>query len=181
MAIDYSGPEACKLYTFEAGKNLSKLLPFVGGFAILLGLAMAFYGAKFLFQVFGVLVFMAVSAVLFMGVYNFFVPSNSSIYIILAVAVVAGVGGVFAAIFSYKFSKQWVVPLLAAWGGIAISTVVIKICEIQNATAGIAIAVIFAFIFSWLATKLNMQVKVFTTALIGASLIMYGVSKLSGY
>ena len=49
MVIDYSGPEACKLYTFEAGKHLSKLLPFVGGFAILLGIAMAFYGAKFLF------------------------------------------------------------------------------------------------------------------------------------
>lgn len=49
LSTAYTGPAACKLYTFEAGKHLGKLLPFVGGFMLLLGLALTFYGAKLLF------------------------------------------------------------------------------------------------------------------------------------
>lgn len=181
MAIDYSGPEACKLYTFEAAKHLGKLLPFVGGFMLLLGLAMCFYGAKLLFQLFGTMIFMFVSAIVFMGIYNFFLPSDSSIYLVIFVAVVAAALGVAAAMFSYKFSKQWAVPLLAAWGGIALASVVIKLLKVNNATAGIAIAVALSLAFGYFATKLNKQVKIFATAFVGASIVMSGLSKLLGH
>lgn len=116
-----------------------------------------------------------------MGIYNFFIPGDASIYLVVAVLVIAIAIGVVTAIFTYKFSKQWAVPLLAAWGGIALASVLIKLLKVNNATAGIAIAVVLSLASGYFATKLNKHVKIFATAFVGASIVLSGISKVLGY
>jgi hypothetical protein len=127
LNTEFRGPEACKLYTFELGKQMNKLKPFLGGLLVLFGLAMTFAGAKLLFQIFGGLVFLLTFSGLFMAIYNFFLPVSSSIYVVAGVAAVAAAVGVGMAIFTYKFAKEWAVTLLAAWGGIIIAMIVVSI------------------------------------------------------
>jgi hypothetical protein len=58
MTAEYRGPEACKMYTFELGKQLRKIEPFVGAIYIVAGLVTAFAGFYLLFHLFGALVFL---------------------------------------------------------------------------------------------------------------------------
>lgn len=176
LCVDFEGPEACKLYTFEAGKQMNKLKPFMGGILILFGLAMTFMGAKLLFQIFGGLVFLLTTSVLFMVIYNFFLPVTASIYVVGGVALVACVCGVFAAIFTYKFAKEWSVSLLAAWGGIVLAVIIANIANLNNATATIALAVVCAIAAGYVGKKMNKLVRTAGTAFVGAGLVMKGVS-----
>ena len=99
----------------------------------------------------------------------------------LLVAVIAAALGIFTAIFTYKFSKLYAVPLMAAWGGIALAALLVKLFKVNNATASILIAVALAFAFGYLATKMNKQIKVLATAFVGASIVMSGLSKVLGH
>ena len=44
---------------------------------------------------------------------------------------------------------------MAAWGGIALAALVVKLAKIDNATAGILIAVALAVAFGYFATIMN--------------------------
>jgi hypothetical protein len=137
---------------------------------------MTFAGAKLLFQIFGGLVFLLTSTILFMIIYNFFLPVDASIGIILGVVVVAIAVGVGMAICSYKFSKEWAVPLLAAWGGIILAMLVVGIANISNGYAIMALYVGFAVGAGYVGKKMNKLVRTTGTAFVGAGIVMKGVS-----
>ena len=176
LEAEFKGKEACKLYTFELGKHLNKVKPFLGALLIIGGLAMTFAGAKLLFQIFGGLVFLLTTSGLFMIIYNFFLPVTSSGYIVSAVAVFASAIGILLAIFTYKFAKEWAVTLLAAWGGIILSMVIVSLAGITNATLSILLAVICAIAAGYFGKKMDKIVRTAGTSFVGAGLVIKGVS-----
>lgn len=137
---------------------------------------MTYAGAKFLFQIFGGLVFLLTTSGLFMTIYNFFLPVSSSIYIVSTVGVFAAAMGVLMAIFTYKFAKEWAVTLLAAWGGIIAAMVIISIAGITNSTVTILIAVLAAVAAGYVGKKMNKLVRTAGTAFVGAGLVIKGVT-----
>jgi hypothetical protein len=175
MTAEYTGPKACKAYNFKVGKHLKKVEPFFGSFLILFGLVMCFAGAKFLFQLFGGMIFLATATVVFGGVYNAFLPPDTNMYIVGGLAAVAIGLGVGAAIFTYKFAKEWSVSLLAAWGGVVLALVIVKLAKIDNATATIALCVVGAVGAGYLGKQMNKLVSTAGTAFVGAGFVIKGI------
>ena len=173
----FEGKEACKKYTIEIEKYMKIIAPYIGAILVVLGLIMTFAGAKFLVQLFSVLVCLFVTSGTFLIIYNFFLPHESiNIGILVVIFICTGFLGYMVAHFTKKFAEEWATTLLAAWGGIVVIMQLMKIGQITNGTMLITGAIAGAFIGSYLGKQLNDIVKSFGTAFIGAFFVIKGVS-----
>lgn len=137
---------------------------------------MAFAGAKFLFLAFASLIFLAISAIVFMICYSL-LPASSVTPVALGGSLVASmlVGG-GAAFVSFKFAKEWAVPLLAAWGGLVLGLIAAEVAGVTGGTAPLLMGVAGAVICGYLGRKMNRMVRSVGTAFVGSFLIARGVA-----
>ena len=144
---------------------------------------MTFAGAKFLFQVFSILVSTAVTVILFLICYNFFLPTNNiNELVVIGVVVVCAALGTGVGYLSYKFAKAWVTTLLGAWGGLVLFLLLGKVAGVKNGNITLVLALGGAFLGGYLGKQLNKVIRVFGTAFIGSFFVIRGLGTyLGGY
>lgn len=151
--------------------------PYIGAILIVIGAVMTFFGAKFLVQLFSTMVWLLFTSGLFLIVYNFFLSSeNTNLPIIIGVGVVCSLVGLGVAYFSFKFAKDYSVPLLAAWGGIVAALQLLKMGKVENGSVEIVGAIVGALLGGYFGNKSNKFVKCVGTAFVGAFFITKGAS-----
>lgn len=138
---------------------------------------MLFLGAKFLFQAFASLIALFVTVSLFMVCYKIVQPGNDdrSLYIMGSMLLVCTIIGGYSAYYSYRFSKEWVVTLVASWGGLIVALLLVKLFTTGNATVSLFTGFSGAFIAGYLGSKLDKIVRVFGTSAIGAFMVIKGI------
>jgi hypothetical protein len=124
-SIDYNGPEVCKLFSMNFEKYLRILVPFYGAIYFSVGVILAFFGARFLFQLVAICFALFVTAILFGMSYNIFLPHDKVPVIISFLFLCSLVAG-YISYQCYSFAKTWAVSLISAWGGLALGLIAIK-------------------------------------------------------
>lgn len=173
-SVTYTGANACGK-PIKLIESLKKLAPFIGGIFIVLGLVMTFFGAKFLFQVFGIIIGTVVAAILFLLSYALFLPLDAETGLVAGVSVACIVLGGLAAYFSYRFTKAFTVQILGAVGGVVVFLMLAKALKQNKKWIPIIFAVLGAALGWFLAHKLRHLVKAGATSLVGSFLLVRGV------
>lgn len=160
---------------------LDKIAPFIGAILIIFGGLLAFAGAKFLFQLVAVLVAAIISAFLFFTAYNLFIPQDKvSTTLVVIVIIVCALIGLAVAFFTYKFTKAWAIPLVAAVAGGMLGLVFFKLVGVKNGYVTILGAVLGAIGGGFLGKKFNSLVRIVGTAFIGSWFIIRGIGMYAG-
>ena len=163
---------------------MDALDPFIGTILLVIGVFLAFAGAKFLFQAIGAFVFLLTTGLVFMLSYNFLPPDKVSggggIALLIGIGLVSLALGTAVAYYSYRFAKEWSVALLAAWGGIALGFFVVRLAHIHSGTASLLIALAGAVFGGWLGRKMTRMIRCLGTAFVGSFLIVRGVACYAG-
>ena len=174
-----TGKQGCMLYEVKLQKYINKLAPFVGGILIVMGLAFTFAGAKFLFFGFAALVFLLVSALLFLIIYNF-LPVSAGLPVVIGTLVVSILAGFGVSFFTFKFGKEWAVCLLAAWGGIVLALIIVELFGITNPMIELVLVVVLAVGCGYVGKQMNKLIRCLGTAFVGAFLIVRGIAFYAG-
>ena len=170
----YTGANACS-EPIRLVESLKNLAPYVGAILIILGGIMAFFGSKFLFQVFGLIIGTVAATILFMLSYALFLPVDAATGFVAGVIIACvALGGLFA-YFSYRFTKTFTVPILGAVAGVVIFLMLAKTVKLHQKKYTLIVALVGAIVGWFLAYKLRRLVKAGGTALIGSFLLVRGV------
>lgn len=97
--------------------------------------------------------------------------------VLFVVALLIGIGGGYAA---WKLATEWATTILAFWLGIMLALAILKLAKVenQNVTLGAcAVAGILGFVVG---RKYNTGIKKFGTAIIGAFILIRGLSVYIG-
>lgn len=175
MAYDFHGPMGCEFTVFDPEAIAKAVAPFIGAIFIILGLGMAFYGCKLVFHLFGVLVALIVSGVIFTLLYSFMDSRHTKSYVIIGTAVVALILGIVAAYFTKSFAKEYAVPLLALWGGIVGGLMLAKILKVNDGTITAVIAMACGVVAWKFGKEMKRAVECWGTAFIGAFFLTRGI------
>jgi len=128
-----------------------------------------------------ILIALIVTVILFMTSYNLFIPQDKvSTTLVVIVMIVCALIGLAVAFFSYKFSKAWAIPLVAAIGGAMLGLVLFKLIGVHNGYVTIAGAVLGALGGGCLGKIFNRHVRSIGTAFIGSYLIIRGIGMYAG-
>jgi uncharacterized membrane protein len=93
---------------------------------------MTFFGSKFLFYVFGVIVGILATAFLFLTSYALFLPVESETGMVVGVIIACVILGGLIAYFSYKLTKNFTVPILGAVGGVVVFLMLAKVLKLHK-------------------------------------------------
>jgi hypothetical protein len=66
--------------------------------------------------------------------------------------------------------------LLSSWGGIVLALILIKMTGLQSGLANLGMAILGAIFGGYLGNKMNMLVKIVSTAFVGAFLTVRGAA-----
>lgn len=158
---------------------MQPLRMFMGAFEILCGIALCFFGAKFLPYALQFLAFVLCFGVV-MGLGNVVLDLYSTSHVpLIATVVCALIAGCVGGFIFKKFFEAWGVTLLALVGGIMVGVMVtaaIPMSKYLKYGIIIALGVVAAFF----GKKFDKQLKVLGTALIGAALMMHGAGQYIG-
>jgi hypothetical protein len=176
-------------YTFSAESkfgcqtmDLSFMQPlrmFMGAFEILCGIALCFFGAKFLPYALQFLAFLFCSGVVF-ALGNVMLDFYSTNHVpLIATSVVALIAGCVGGFLFKRFIEAWGVTLLALVGGIMVGVMVTAAIP-MNKFLKYGIIVVLGAVAAFFGNKFDKQLKVLGTALIGAGLMMHGAGQYIG-
>jgi hypothetical protein len=169
----YSGPH---VHATEIPINhaLNAIAPFLGIIFIVFGLLMTFWGSKFLFIVFGVIIGAVVTAVLFLLANTLFLGVQSSTGLVIGTVIGCILLGAGTAFLTYKFTKAFVVQILAGVTGALLVMMVAQTFHLRGwALIG---SVVGGAVFGiFIGHQLRFFVRAVATALIGSFFIMRGV------
>jgi hypothetical protein len=170
--FEYYGPMGCETTTIAGLKTFEK---FVGVIALVGGLVLCFYGAAILPIALGFLVFFMITGVV-MGVGNALTDYYSgNMAPIISFAVGGCVCGAIGAFCFSKIYKEWGSALLALFGGVIVSSLLLQMVNLP-VYANIIIMVIFCAVAVFLGRKFDNHVKAYGTAGVGAFLTVYGIA-----
>lgn len=170
--FEYSGPQGCETATIKGVKTFEK---FIGVIALVAGLVLCFYGAAILPIALGFLVFFLVTGFV-MGLGNVLTDYYSgSMTPILSFAAVGAICGAVASYCFTKIYKEWGSALLALFGGLIVSMLLLMLVNL-SATVQIILAVIICSIFVFIGKKYDNYIKAYGTAGVGAFLTVYGIA-----
>jgi len=165
------------------------IAPFAGAIFIVVGLVMAFAGAKFLFIVISLCLGLFISAILFLVTYGLFIdptsPKAKTITIVLLV--VSVITSIIIMVLSYKITYKFAVPAVAGLAGALAGYMLYNVSGIGNKVdkgaiwIQLAFAVVGGAVGLFVGKKLQFYVKTIGTAFIGAVMIILGVSFYLGH
>jgi len=174
-AATFNGDAACSSGSLPITETLAKVAPFVGAFLIISGLVMLFWGSKFIFMVFGFLMGLFGTGVMFALLYSTIVKNDSSTGKFVGVLIVSSILGAAFSYFTYKFSKAWAVALIAAFGGFVVAAICIGVLGTSKHAVQIIILVAGCALGLFVGKKFNAFVRAVGTSLIGAFMTVRGI------
>ena len=178
----YYGPEACKLYTVELAKYFEKFTPVIASLAIILGLALTFYGCKFVYVAFGILSGLLVASVFFSFFYIQVMREKQQTQTqVTLLTIGSGLLGVMVGATAFKIARKLAVTVLSAWGGIALFLTVLHVANVTGLIWQY-IAIVAGIVFGVLVGKyLGQRVTVVATALTGSYILVRGIATFAGH
>jgi len=180
--VEYSGADACVTKKIPIMKYINKVAPFVGAILVAAGLVMCFYGSKFLFWVLGGLVGAVTTGITFQMLYSLWLSGNDSLSMGVFVGVLIGciiVGGLVAWLTSH-LTRKFSVPIIAGVGGAALILILLGAFNVENTYIEVAGAVAGAALGIFIGYRTKKFVKSAGTAMIGAFMIVRGISNYAG-
>jgi len=174
-AVSYSGIAACPEASLPIIDALYALAPFFGAILIAAGIAMAFFGSKFIFIVFGFLVGTISTGAAFLFFYTLVMKNSSPQGFVIALVFASVVIGVAVSYFTYKFAKAWAVALIAAFGGFVVGALIVGALGITKPIAEIALVILGAGLGLFVGKKFNGFVRAVGTSVIGSFMIVRGI------
>jgi len=177
--VNYAGPEACRMFSANLTAFLAFLYPLIGVVAVFCGLALAFFGARFLFQLVA-LCFASFLTLAFFGAgFSSFLPRDKT-WAVLLYLFLCSVAAGYISFHCYGFAKTWAVSLIAAWGGLAFALTVAKMVGIQMASLVMLTAVAGSAAGAYFGKKYNILVRCVCTAALGSYLAVKGLNAYYG-
>ena len=143
-------------------------------FFIVGGLLFVFFGTKLVIYGFYALVFLLTSGVLFFGVYNMFLSTTASYYVVGGCAVVCMIVAGFAAYCGGKFFDKYGVALISLTAGIVVGVEITQVFSSKSLYIALG-AIVGGGAGFYLGKALDLMAKSVTTSLIGAFLTVKGI------
>lgn len=178
----YTSAKGCPTFQYDAlTMFLSKYSFLLGAVMIVGGLFLAFFGNKFVNFVIGLVGFIA-SSVVFLYVAMWVVETANStpkewvIWTVLGVCLI--LGGLVG--FLLVKSRKVGITILAGWGGATIGFILSTTFVIESTAAYWGVIVGCVIVCAFFAFKTEKKVIMLATALIGAYLIIRGISMYAG-
>ena len=160
---------------------MSYLKPHFAIFLLIIGIFFTFFGARFIFQVFGAMVGITASVFVFLQTYNLFVQTqNFDLIKQVGLMVVSLIVGVYLGKGFYIFSKEWSIPLICTLTGFVLSLVVGDYFELTSPTIQFLFSILVGIIFKELAQCYQGRVKRYGTAFIGSFFLMKSIGTFFG-
>jgi hypothetical protein len=180
--VEYSGAEACVTKKIPIMKYLNKVAPFVGAILSVAGLVMCFYGCKFLFWVLGGLIGAVTAGGLFQVLYSLWMSGNDTLSMGVFVGVLVGcviVGGLVAWMTS-ALTRKFGTTIIAGIGGAALILILLGAFGVDSVYAQAGGAIAGACLGIFIGWKTKKWVNRCGTAMIGAFMIVRGISNYAG-
>lgn len=157
------------------------LKPHTAILLMIVGIFFTFFGARFIFQVFGAMVGVTASVLVFLQTYNLFVQTQHFDLIKqVGLMVVSLIVGVYLGKGFYIFSKEWSIPLICTLTGFVLSLVVGDYIELTSPTIQFLFSILFGVVFKELAQCYQGRVKRYGTAFIGSFFLMKSIGTFFG-
>jgi len=180
VTLKYTGKDACVAATFPLQKYMNKIAPFTGIVLILGGLAVTFFGSKFVPLAIAFLSFLGGAGGIFMVGYNFLPPTTVKMWSLIVLLVVAALLGLLIAWLTYKFLQAWSIAILGGWLGIVLVLFILKMAGVKNQNIVLGCALLAAVLAGFFSNKFKVCIKKFGTAFIGAFIVVRGVASYAG-
>ena len=165
-------------------KSFSNLGKWWGAIMIPCGLVLAFYGFKMILFTFALLIFMAVSAVLFLFLTLMLFAATLTVPKIAIFAIISLASGIAASYYGTKRATKYGIALLAAAGMMSLSFMIVPLLGMNDLPSANKIKLVIYIIFACLgffgAAKLSDGIQVFVTAFIGSYMFIRGISMFAG-
>ena len=157
------------------------LEPYSWIFSLIAGVFFTFFGARFIFQVFGAMVGITASVSVFLLTYNLFIQTQHFALVKQVGLLVASlIVGVYLGKGFYIFSKEWSIPLICTLTGFVLSLVVGEYIELTSPTIQILFSILVGIIFKELAQCYQGRVKRYGTAFVGSFCLMKSIGTFVG-
>lgn len=178
--VKYTTKQACpKTYNLE--KYFNVIEKYLGAIFIVIGGIMVFFGARFIEIVFAGLVGLLVSALSFILAYNQFLNQFTATKgAIIGMLVGCFLLGAIGSYFAFRFANKWAIPVIAAWGGVAVFLPLSKLVGLHGTWVPIVFAILGAGTGFYLGLKSEFYVKRIGTSMIGAFLFTRGLGSIVG-
>mmetsp|Transcript_10013 Transcript_10013/g.15187 ORF Transcript_10013/g.15187 Transcript_10013/m.15187 type:complete len:291 (-) Transcript_10013:51-923(-) len=176
----YTGPEGCSIVDLANNPVINALKKFIGAFEIIAGIALCFFGSKFIFWTLRFLLFVLVNTVSWALLYNLHIISeNSNPGLLIAVALASIVGGIVVAYYFGNFAEKYGVAMLAGFAGGFIMFMLTANLDLKALYKQILI-VATAIGAIYIGKTYNKFIKSFGTACIGSFFMMHGLGQYLG-
>jgi hypothetical protein len=178
----YEGPEGCKFFNADISGFTKFLFKFVGIIEIGAGILMAYYGARMIEYVFMILVFILsfVLVIVFSYSAHLFSLDGKNMALSIVMTIVACVVGFLISKHTLKFTEEWASTLISAFClGIASFMLIFPIKEIP-VPAKYTIVILSVGAAGYIGKKFDKYIRAYGTALIGAFLLVHGISQYVG-
>ena len=177
-SVSYTGKAGC--VAFNGNQVWDTIKPYTGFILIIMGAAMTFAGCKFLYQFVSTFIGIIITMVFYLVISNLFFGVKTTVgpkVGLIVVALALGSAGVY---FSYKFSRRFAIPIIAAGAGAFGFKLLSNVAGIRNEYAAIGILVLGAVAGAFLGYKLNHLVRTVGTAFLGAYILTRGAGFFFG-
>ena len=121
---------ACVAFNGEA--FFHAIEPYMGAIFIVVGGLMTFAGAKFLFQLVSAFICLIITVIFYGVISNLFFSIKTASGAKIGLMVAALALGIGAAYLSYKFTRAWAIPIVAAGAGGMGFKILLTLCGVMN-------------------------------------------------
>jgi len=172
-AFTYDGPDVCAK-DIPIKEAMDSVMAFLGVFYIVFGIFMFMAGSKFLFIVFGSIIGLIWTGIFFTLINVIFLPVDATKGLLIGAIFGSVVLGALVAYLTYKFSKAFIVPILAGLTGGMILYMLATTLHASFWPEAILV-VIGGAVGVFLGAKFQRYVKAVSTSMIGSFLFVRGI------
>ncbi len=152
----------------------------MGVVEILAGIAMCFFGSKFIFWVLRGLIFLGVNLVIWAIVTGLnLITLDSSAAKVIGLGVVGVALGLAAAYFLGIFAEQYMFAILAGFGAACLVYIVLGQTKMKSSIKTVT-CVLTGVVAGYFCKENNKYIKSLSTGFIGAFLLMKGIGEYAG-
>lgn len=159
IILEYAAKGACYVQYVPIMQYLNMVAPYFGAIFIAIGLVMCFHGSKLIVYMIAMLIGLGITGFAFMIGYNFLNQETADMMHFVILLVVAIIFGIVGSIAAYFLVKDWAIPVLAFWLGIAVAIMILKLTQVQDQKITLLAAAVGGVIGVVVGKQLNVAIK----------------------